>query len=341
MRARECAFRAEEIAHSCMVRRRSGPPIRENPGVEWTRTRRAVLAGAYLAALATMIAVKGLFISADRYALILLVPALALGVWREYLRDFLPFIVAILLFEEVRGVAHLLNPDPYVTQLIDLDRFLGGGTIPTARLQAWLYDPAAGLSWYDTAMAVLQRMHFFIPPTLLFVIWLDRRELYYRCATTMVLVSFAAAFTFWAIPAAPPWYAAKHGFLDPLGQIGSVQASSSPVSTEKSWIAAHLLRNSVAAVPSLHAAYSLLTAIFAWRWRRRVGYAFLLYPVAMWFTIVYFADHYVVDVLAGIAFALAGWKLTGRAFTEGGRLRRLRGPFPPPIEGARFAPTEP
>ena len=301
------------------------------------RTRIVVVATAYLGALAAMILVKGLFISADRYAVILLVPAIALGLGRAYLRDFLPFIVAILAFEELRGLAHVLNPDPFVTPLVRIDRVLGGGELPTARLQAWLYHPA-GLQWYDHALAVLQRMHFFIPPTLLFLIWLERRDLFYRYAATIVLVSLLAVVAFWALPAAPPWYAAKHGFIDPLVQIGSVQARSSPVDTQKSWIAAHLLSNPVAAVPSLHTAYSLLTAIFAWNWRRRVGYVFLLYPIAMWFTIVYFADHYVIDVIAGIAFALVAWKLTGRAFSPGGVLSRLAGPFAPPLSAARFAP---
>ena len=59
------------------------------PGV-WTRRRVAALVLGYLAGLAGMILVKGVFLSADRYFLILLVPAVALGVGRAYVRDFLP-----------------------------------------------------------------------------------------------------------------------------------------------------------------------------------------------------------------------------------------------------------
>ena len=70
-------------------------------------------------------------------------------------------------------------------------------------------------------------------------------------------------------------------------------------------------------------------------WRRRVGYVFIGYPVCMWFTIVYFADHYVADILAGILFAVVGWVLVGRAMRPGGRLARLAGPFPKPLAAAR------
>ncbi len=40
---------------------------------------------------------------------------------------------------------------------------------------------------------MLTKLHFIVPPTLLFLIWLRRRELYYRFAATMVAVSFAGA----------------------------------------------------------------------------------------------------------------------------------------------------
>jgi hypothetical protein len=43
----------------------------------WTRRRAAKLVIGYLAGLGAMVLVKGVFLSADRYFLILLVPAIA------------------------------------------------------------------------------------------------------------------------------------------------------------------------------------------------------------------------------------------------------------------------
>ena len=79
----------------------------------------------------------------------------------------------------------------------------------------------------------------------------------------------------------------------------------------------------VAAVPSLHAAYALLTVLIALSWRRRVGLALLPYPILMWFSIVYLGDHYVVDILAGVAVALVGWLLAGRLVRQEAPLHRL------------------
>ena len=126
-----------------------------------------------------MIATRGLYLSPDRYFLILLVPALALGVARRYVADFLPFIVLIILYEVTRGVAHILRPDPYYAPQLDIDRWLTG-TVPTIWLQDRLWD--GNLSWWEASLSVLTKLHFIVPPTLLFLIWLRRRELARRYA---------------------------------------------------------------------------------------------------------------------------------------------------------------
>jgi membrane-associated phospholipid phosphatase len=78
--------------------------------------------------------------------------------------------------------------------------------------------------------------------------------------------------------------------------------------------------NPAAAVPSLHGGYAFLVFLFvatlAWRrrgWKRwvPVGLA-ALYPLAQSFAVVYTANHYVVDLLIGFAFATAALLLVQR-----------------------------
>lgn len=115
-----------------------------------------------------------------------------------------------------------------------------------------------------------------------------------------------------------------------------MRGRKSPIKASKSLIESLMLPNPYAAVPSLHTAYSTLVAIFALSWHRRFGYVMCIYPLAMYFCIVYFADHYVSDILVGIAVALFAWWAAGRLIARPGRLHRLSGPFPPPIASARF-----
>ena len=298
------------------------------PGV-WTRRRVATLVLGYLVGLGVMILVKGVFLSADRYFLILLVPAVALGVGRAYVRDFLPFIALVLVYEEARGLAHTLHPHPFYEPMLTLDRWIGLGEIPTVRLQGWLWH--GHLEWYDHALSLLDRLHFIVPPTLLLLIWLERREVFYRCAVTLLAVSFAGAATFLIFPAAPPWLASKHGLVPHVYRIGYIEGGDSPVATSKSWIEAHLLGNPVAAVPSLHAAYATLVVLFVYAWRGRRWALFATpYAIGMWFTVVYLGDHYVADIIVGLAYAIAGWLLVPKLLRHG-PFRKLLGPFPSPL----------
>ena len=67
-------------------------------------------------------------------------------------------------------------------------RPLLSGTVPTIWLQHQLWD--GRLSWWEALLSLLIRLHFIVPPTLLFLIWLRNRALYYRLVATMVAVSF-------------------------------------------------------------------------------------------------------------------------------------------------------
>ena len=303
----------------------------------WTRNRVTALVAGYVAGLGGMILIKGVYLSPDRYFLILLVPALVLGLGKGYIRDFLPLIIGIFVYEELRGVAHLLRPDPYYLPHLEFDRIVFFGNIPPVVVQQWLWS--GSVQWYDHALGLLNRAHFIVPPTLMFVIWLENRALYYRALITIVGCSLLGALIFLAYPAAPPWAASQIGLLPDLVKIGYAQASAAPVSANKSWLESLMLPNPYAAVPSLHTAYSTLVAIFALAWRRRFGYFMCVYPLAMWFTIIYFADHYVSDILVGIAVAVFAWWIAGRLIARPGRLHRLAGPFPPLITSARFGST--
>jgi membrane-associated phospholipid phosphatase len=64
--------------------------------------------------------------------------------------------------------------------------------------------------------------------------------------------------------------------------------------------------NPVAAMPSLHTAFATIIALFiAARLRSRWRWLCALYPLAMGCALVYLGEHYVVDLLAGVVYALA------------------------------------
>ena len=102
--------------------------------------------------------------------------------------------------------------------------------------------------------------------------------------------------------------------------------------------------NLVAAMPSLHAASTLLVTVILWqRTRRRVLRVLLVaYPPAMAFTLVYGGEHYVIDVLVGWLYVLAVLvvasaverALAARAVP---RRRRVQQPRPQPLAGVALS----
>jgi membrane-associated phospholipid phosphatase len=82
--------------------------------------------------------------------------------------------------------------------------------------------------------------------------------------------------------------------------------------------------NNVAAVPSLHAAFSLLIAITLWprkhKWLRPIV---ALYPLAMAFSLVYAGEHYFSDILLGWIYTVAT-VFAARAVTRWWTARRAQ-----------------
>ncbi len=263
---------------------------------------------ALLLALGTAIAIFGPGITTDRYLLVLLAPALVLRRGKVYLRDFGLFALLIFAYSEARGLAHVINPQPYYTPQLNLDKWLFGGHVPTVELQRWFWTGST--HWWDDVLINVSKLHFVVPPLLAFLLWIRRRALFFRFSTAMLTLSFAAAITFLLFPAAPPWAAGKSLLTPTVTQIDG----STWTSVSSSFSLSHIIQgNPYAAIPSLHAGYAMLCFLFVaglvWRksWRWWVIVPASLYPLALSFARVYTGDHYVIDLLLGYLYAAAAY----------------------------------
>ena len=107
-------------------------------------------------------------------------------------------------------------------------------------------------------------------------------------------------------PAAPPWLAAKEGVVEPLARISNagwevlgLPRAGALLEQSQSQV------NLVAAVPSLHTGFAVLTCLFllpsARRTWQRTG--LIAYAVLMPVVLVWSGEHYVVDTLLGALYA--------------------------------------
>ncbi len=223
----------------------------------------------------------------------------------DMLKRFVPFVGLLLVYESFRGIVPYLNDNVSFTWMPDVDRWLFFGQLPTAWLQSHLWN--GQVQWYDFVLYLTYMLHFVLPFALAFVVWKLRESQYWRYATAFIIVSFMGFITYLAVPAAPPWMASELGYIEPINRISSSVWAALGVEDFPS-LYNKLSPNPVAAVPSLHAAYATLFALFVFAlFRSRWRYLSLLYPAFIYFGTVYQGEHYVIDEVLGAVYAVVAY----------------------------------
>ena len=274
-------------------------------------------------------------------------------------RDWLPFALVLIAYDLSRGAATLVGRPTLWHWQADMDRLMFFGTMPTVWLQEHLkmrHPP-----WWEVVISSVYMSFFILPYVIAGILWLRDRDEWKAFVKLFVSLNLAALVVYVLLPAAPPWAAARCTATDVAGGpsgprcmfksarrvsdgsvLGAMQTSQDGA---HGWIerivgrgwsnlnlhsATALLDqgqasvNLVAAIPSLHAGMSAALAVFLWRRVHRAWRPLLVaYPLAMAFTLVYSAEHYVVDLLLG--WALAAVVISVIAWLDGrGLWRRLR-----------------
>jgi hypothetical protein len=221
--------------------------------------------------------------------------------------DWAPFVLALWLYDLVRGVADGNWMPIHYRPQVRVDELIGFGAVPTVWLQDRLWGGIEDVHWWDYAVWAVYVSYFFVPTLVLAALWVRDRAAFRRLAAMVVGLAVAGCATYVLFPAAPPWLAYRHGSLAPVHRIVPTVSSHVPViAFQPLWETGQAYANDVAAVPSLHGAYTLLVVLFlVRRLRSRWRHLLWLYPVAMAFVLVYTAEHYVSDVLLGWAYAVA------------------------------------
>jgi membrane-associated phospholipid phosphatase len=272
--------------------------------------RRAVIAPtAYIAATAVLIVLLGVPYERDILAIWLLIGLLCFSVadvrgWaRSVVLEWLPFIAILIAYDSLRGSAGHLFGVHYLPQL-QADSWLFGGTTPTVTLQHWLWH--GHVVWYDIVFWGVYLTHFFATPLLAAILWRIDRQRFRAFAVLVAALSFAGLLTYALYPAAPPWMASQAHLIAPISRVIPAVFHSLHVHSAGSLIEhGYQYANNVAAVPSLHAAFSLLVAITLWpRKRKWLRPLVALYPIAMAFSLIYAGEHYFSDIVLGWIYAI-------------------------------------
>jgi membrane-associated phospholipid phosphatase len=209
---------------------------------------------------------------------------------------------------------------------VAIDRVLGGGQTPTRRLQHLLAQPNR-ITRFDKPFVWAHWLWFLVPHTAIAYTLAFHRERFPRAAAHMYTVFDLGTIAYWAFPTAPPWYAAQHGRMDDpeLPGLRRMMIEYGEEFWKGGWqpLYSFLAGNPLAAMPSLHFATSVMAAHVlaeAGPVEGTVGWG---YAAMLGFALVYLGEHYLVDLLAGLALTEGVRAAAPRAAPPFRRVSRL------------------
>jgi membrane-associated phospholipid phosphatase len=235
---------------------------------------------------------------------------------RVFLRQFFPFIATGAIYDSMRyfywpaieGRVHVAGP-----YLLERSWFGIAGRTPNE----WFLDhhwPALDLA---CGFAYLVYVGEYLGLAF-FLFFRQRSHLIDKLAHAFLVVNVLGFITYFVHPVAPPWYVTQYGFAPPTIDIHPAAAAASRFDQ---LLGTHVFDQIYGrgvdvhgAYPSLHVAYPLIVvwAVFRipeLRWARAPAIGFFL---LMCLSAVYLQHHYVVDVLLGVAYAIATLVLVQR-----------------------------
>jgi membrane-associated phospholipid phosphatase len=254
-----------------------------------------ILLGGYASVLAVWYAHNGVLFqfSLGLWALAFLPVTLVLGKTRQFARELTPFIVLLLSYEALQGVAGSLAITPVIHAAAASTIIIPEGfyrAVQSAFLSPGLTDVTTFLYGLHFPLIIIASVLF----------WYSNRIIYKRYVYSLVAVSYVSLLFYIIAPSAPPWY---NGVVTNLLANTSAQAGSSGIIGEFAKIGSLIESDKFAAFPSLHAAYAVLFGYFTIKLKRI--YALVSVPIVggILFSTIYLGQHYITDLIGGIAVA--------------------------------------
>ena len=180
------------------------------------------------------------------------------------------------------------------------------------RISSHLFEQTAqriadSSQWLLTAAAWTYWNSEFTVITLAFLwVYTRRHERFKQFRNALLLTNMVGLVGYVLVPTAPPWMFPSFGFVDGVNHTHTVLG---------------IFGNPYAAMPSLHAADALVVGVSLFfacrRWYFKALWA--LWPAWVWFCVLATANHFWLDVAAGIAVAAVSLVIVRRVSWLAGR----------------------
>jgi membrane-associated phospholipid phosphatase len=214
--------------------------------------------------------------------------------WLDLFRQILIWFGFVLAYQIARGVADRSPSTAFdnARTVIDLEHRATG--LWELSLQSWTesYHVLGVLTSWTYWLS-----QFAVVGLSLLWVYFRRYEHFIKFRNLLMLANVLGLVGYVLMPTAPPRMFPELGFVDTLAAVGTANHGSALV---------ELASNPYAAMPSLHAADSLIVGVtlaFLVKplWLKAI---WLIWPAWVWFTVMATGNHFWLDIAAGIAVAL-------------------------------------
>jgi membrane-associated phospholipid phosphatase len=213
--------------------------------------------------------------------------------WLDLLWQLSLWFGFLLAYQVARGVADRNTPKAFENALTVIDLEQRADALFELSLQRVIHSSEL---LTELTLWTYWMSQFTVVGLALLWVYLRRNDAFLRFRNTIMVANVIGLAGYALLPTAPPRMFPGFGFVDTLAQFGSVNHGSGLV---------ELASNPYAAMPSLHAADALIVGIvLATVVRRRIfKLLWLLWPAWVWFTVMATANHFWLDIVAGIVVA--------------------------------------
>jgi hypothetical protein len=189
---------------------------------------------------------------------------------------------------------------------VTIDCAIGLGKTPTLRLQRAFGEPGR-FNTVEKALVWSHWLWFLFPHGTALYVLARHPERFARTAAHIYATFDIGVIGYWAIPTAPPWYAAARGYMDDgrTPEVRRMMVEYGEQFWKSGWQPLYgvLGGNPLAAMPSLHFATSVTAAHMLAETGRTAGILGWAYTGTLGAALVYLGEHYVADLLAGLGLA--------------------------------------
>ena len=187
---------------------------------------------------------------------------------------------------------------------VNVDKLIGGGMTPTLRLQRAFGRPGR-INGIERTLIWSHWIWFLVPHGTAAFLLLRHRDQFPRGAALLYATFDLGLIGYWAVPTAPPWYAAARGRMADgrTPELRRMMYEYGEQFWKSNWdpLYGFLGGNPLAAMPSLHFATSVQAAHVLSETGAVAGAVGWAYASTLGVALVYLGEHYVVDLAVGFA----------------------------------------